>query len=110
MKSAVEVGEVLASDPRSERRRAVLEGVEVELRVVKPGVAVDAQRFLSRVERLASLSHPSLRMVRGGVLLPDGRPAAVLSLVPWTTLVRSGRLQTAALLSLALEIADGLAA
>ncbi|HEY0881956.1 MAG TPA: serine/threonine-protein kinase [Archangium sp.] len=110
MKSAVEVGEVLASDPRSERRRAVLEGVEVELRVVKPGVAVDAQRFLSRVERLAALSHPSLRMVRGGVLLPDGRPAAVLSLVPWTTLVRSGRLQTAALVSLALEVADGLAA
>lgn len=109
VKPAIEVGELLSGDPRSERRRGKVDGVEVELRVVKEGVAVDVPTFLSRLEALGQLSHPSLRMVRGGVVLDDGRPAAVLSLVPWTTLHRSARQPVEALVSLGHEVADALA-
>ena len=107
-KPVVELGELLASDPRSERHRAKVDGAEVELRVVKAGVAVDVPRFLARLDALSQLSHPSLRMVRGSVVLPDGRPAAVLSLVPWTTLLRSARQPVDALIALGLEVADAL--
>ena len=109
-KSSIEVGELLSGDPRSERRRGKVDGVEVELRVVKEGLAVDVPSFLSRLDALGQLSHPSLRMVRGGVVLDDGRPAAVLSLVPWTTLHRSARQPVEALVALGIEIADALAA
>ena len=109
-KPSIEVGELLSGDPRSERRRGKVDGVEVELRVVKEGLAVDAAAFLARLDALGQLSHPSLRMVRGGVVLDDGRPAAVLSLVPWTTLHRSARQPVEALVALGIEIADALAA
>jgi serine/threonine-protein kinase len=108
-KPAVEVGELLSGDPRSERRHGKVDGAEVELRVVKAGLAVDVPDFLARLDAVGQLSHPSLRMVRGGVVLDDGRPAAVLSLVPWTTLHRSARQPVAALVSLGVEIADALA-
>ncbi|MDP2269152.1 MAG: serine/threonine-protein kinase [Archangium sp.] len=108
-KRAIEVGELLSGDPRSERRRGKVDGVEVELRVVKDGLVVDKARFLDGLEALAQLSHPSLRMIRGGVVLDDGRPAAVLSLVPWTTLHRSARQPVESLVSLGVEVADALA-
>ena len=108
-KPAVEVGELLSGDPRSERRRGKVDGAEVELRVVKEGVAVDVPTFLARIDQLTQLSHPSLRMVRSAVVLPDGRPAAVLSLVPWTTLLRSARQPVEALIALGVEVADALA-
>ena len=108
-KPVVELGELLASDPRSERHRGKVDGAEVELRVVKAGIAVDAAHFLARLDALSQLSHPSLRMIRGGVTLDDGRPAAVLSLVPWTTLLRSARQPVDQLISLGLEVADALA-
>ncbi len=108
-KRAIEVGELLSGDPRSERRRGKVDGAEVELRVVKDGLAVDKAHFLDGLEALAQLSHPSLRMIRGGVVLDDGRPAAVLSLVPWTTLHRSARQPVESLVSLGVEVADALA-
>ncbi len=107
-KRAIEVGELLSGDPRSERRRGKVDGAEVELRVVKDGLAVNTA-FLDGLEALAQLNHPSLRMIRGGVVLDDGRQAAVLSLVPWTTLHRSARQPVASLVSLGVEVADALA-
>jgi eukaryotic-like serine/threonine-protein kinase len=108
-KAVIELGDLISADPRSERRRGKVDGAEVELRVVKEGLAVDAATFLSRLESLAQLSHPSLRMVRTGVVLDDGRPAAVLSQVPWTTLHRSARQPVEALIALGAEVADALA-
>lgn len=108
-KPVVELGEMLWSDPRSERRRARVDGAEVELRVVKPGLSVDVPMFLRRLEALGELSHPSLRTVRDAVVLDDGRPAAVLSLVPWTTLLRNTRQPVAALVAMGTELAEALA-
>ncbi len=108
-KRAIEVGELLSGDLRSERRRGKVDTAEVELRVVKEGLAVNKVLFLDGLEALAQLSHPSLRIIRGGVVLDDGRPAAVLSLVPWTTLHRSARQPVASLVSLGVEVADALA-
>ncbi len=105
----VEVGELLSSDPRSERRRGKVDGGEVELRVVKEGLAVDVTTFLARIDALGQLSHPSLRMVHAGVVLDDGRPAAVMSLVTWTALHRSARQPVEALVSLGIEVSDALA-
>ena len=73
-KPAVELGEMLSSDPRSERRRARVDGAEVELRVVKRGLSVDVPVFLTRLAALGELNHPSLHN-RDAVVLDDGRPA-----------------------------------
>lgn len=99
-----------ANGPRSERWRAVLDGHEVELRVVKAPFATDAARFVERTEWLTRVDHPSLRMVRGALVLPDGRPAAVLSLVNWVPLSASPKQPPRAVLSLGIELADALAA
>ena len=107
-KPVVELGELLSGDPRSERRRGKVDGAEVELRAVKEGIAVDVPTFLARLEALGQLSHPSLRMVHGGVVLEDGRPAAVMSLVPWTALHRTARQPVEALVSLGIEVCDAL--
>ncbi len=106
----VELLERRANGPRSERFHARVDGADVEVRVVKAPFARDAEGFLSRTEVLAQLSHPSLRMVRGGALIADGRPAAVLSLVDWTPLSAAPRQATVPLLDMGLELAEGLAA
>ena len=108
-KVVIELGELISQDPRSERRRGKIDGAEVELRVVKAGTPVDVPTFLARIDALNQLDHPSLRMVRSGVVLPDGRPAAVMSLVPWTPLHRSARQPVEALIAMGAEVADALA-
>ncbi len=108
--SGLQLLERKANGPRNERVHARLDGAEVELRVVKQPFAHDGVGFVSRTEALAQLSHPSLRMVRGAVVLPDGRPAAVLSAVDWIPLSASPRQPTEPLVSMALELAEGLAA
>ncbi|MBL8913424.1 MAG: serine/threonine protein kinase [Archangium sp.] len=87
-----------------------MDGAQVELRIVKKPFAVDTAGFVSRTEALAQLSHPSLRMVRGATMLPDGRPAAVLSLVDWIPLSACPKQATGPLLTMAIELAEGLAA
>ena len=98
----------LSSGPRAERWAARLGGTEVELRVVKPLFAQEVGRFLDRTAKVARLDHPSLRMVRGAVTLPDGRPAAVMSQVDWPTLTPKRQLPVDDLLTMALELADAL--
>jgi len=99
-----------ANGPRSERFSGQVDGAQVELRVVKEPFALDAAGFVQKTETLAQLNHPSLRMVRGATLLPDGRPAAVMSLVDWVPLSACPRQATMPMLVMSIELAEGLAA
>lgn len=106
--SNLELLERLANGPRAERYRARLDGTDVELRVVKKPFARDVGGFLTRTKKLSDLDHPSLRMVRGATLLPDGRPAAVLSQVDWLTLSASPKQSLEELLEMSIELSEGL--
>ncbi|MBL9038621.1 MAG: protein kinase [Archangium sp.] len=102
----------LTSDARSDSSLVEVPGASAPLvmRVVKPDVAVDPAAFLARTQTLATVSHPSLRTVRGAGQRDDGAVYVLTDVVEADLLSDNAGLPLEQVVALGIEVAAGLEA
>lgn len=104
--STPRVLEALGGDARHEAMLVDTKAGHLVLKAVSP--TVEATLFMDRTKRAAALAHPSLRPIRGGGRLPDGRLYVLVDQVNAPPLAKSSKLSLESVVQTGLELSKAL--